>query len=114
MLSWAVRAAATLLPLSRASSLGPALREWSYTGRFFDLEARDGICELCGQQDLRYHFAIEHSGTASSLLVGPECIKRFEITGVDTTGQRPEADTRGTLVDRNRRGREEQGRKQEG
>src|SRR3546814_5002106 len=61
MSSWAERAAATLLPLSRASSLGPALREWSYTGRFFDLEARDGICELCGQQDLRYHFEIENS-----------------------------------------------------
>src|SRR3546814_10047183 len=95
MSSWAERAAATLLPLSRASSLGPALREWSYTGRFFDLEARDGICELCGQQDLRYHFEIENPGTASSLLVGSECIKRFEITGVDEQGQRLDADATG-------------------
>ncbi|KAA9013894.1 hypothetical protein F4U94_15520 [Sphingobium limneticum] len=112
MSSWAERAAATLLPLSRASSLGPALREWSYTGRFFDLEARDGICELCGQQDLRYHFEIENSGTASSLLVGSECIKRFEITGVDEQGQRLDADATGKLVDRHRRGLVEDARKQ--
>jgi len=112
MSGWAERAAATLLPLSRAITLGAALREWAYTGRFFDLEARDGTCELCGQQDLRYHFEIENPGTTSSLLVGSECIKRFEITGVDEQGQHLDADATGKLVDRHRRGLVEDARKQ--
>ena len=112
MSGWAARAAATLLPLSRATTLVAALREWSYTGRFFDLEARDGTCELCGQQDLRYHFEIENPGTTLSLLVGSECIKRFEITGIDEEGQRLDADATGKLVDRHRRGLVEDGRKQ--
>jgi hypothetical protein len=112
MSGWAERAAAALLPLSRASNLGAALREWSYTGRFFDLEERDGTCELCGQQDLRYHFEIENPCTTSSLLVGSECIKRFEITGIDEQGNRLNADATGKLVDRHRRGLVEDARKQ--
>src|SRR3546814_2986479 len=55
---------------------------------------------------------LENSGTASSLLVGPECIKRFEITGVDEQGQRLDADATGKLVDRHRRGLVEDARKQ--
>jgi len=109
---WAERAAATLLPLSRATRLGAALREWSYAGRFFDLEATDGTCELCGQQDLRYHFEIENEATDAALLVGSECIKRFEITGIDEQGRRLGADATGKLVDRHRRGLVEDARKQ--
>ena len=88
MSNWAERASASLLPLSRASTLGAALKEWTYTGRFFDLEAADGTCELCGQQELRYHFEIENGDTSASLLVGSECIKRFEIAGIDEQCQR--------------------------
>src|SRR3546814_7530356 len=55
---------------------------------------------------------LENSGTASSLLVGSECIKRFEITGVDEQGQRLDADATGKLVDRHRRGLVEDARKQ--
>lgn len=112
MSGWADRAAAALLPLSRTSTLGAALREWVYTGHFFDLEERDGTCQLCGQEDLRYHFEIRNAGTRSSLLVGSECIKRFEITGVDDQGQRLDADATGKLVDRHRRGLVEDARKQ--
>lgn len=112
MAGWAERAAATLLPLSQASNLAAALKEWSYTGRFFDLEATDGTCELCGQQDLRYHFEIENDDTDASLLVGSECIKRFEIAGIDEQGRRLDADETGKLVDRHRRGLVEDARKQ--
>src|SRR3546814_6929751 len=49
---------------------------------------------------------------SSSLLVGSECIKRFEITGVDEQGQRLDADATGKLVDRHRRGLVEDARKQ--
>src|SRR3546814_20297023 len=49
---------------------------------------------------------------SSDLLVGSECIKRFEITGVDEQGQRLDADATGKLVDRHRRGLVEDARKQ--
>jgi hypothetical protein len=112
MSSWTERASASLLPLSRASTLSAALKEWAYTGRFFDLEASDGTCELCGQQELRYHFEIENHGTAASLLVGSECIKRFEIAGIDEQGRRLDARDTGKLLDRHRRGLVEDARKQ--
>ena len=112
MSSWAERASASLLPLSDAKTLAAALKEWMYTGRFFDLEAADGTCELCGQQDLRYHFEIENERTAASLLVGSECIKRFEIAGIDEQGQRLDAQGTGRMVDRHRRGLVEDARKQ--
>src|SRR3546814_17433990 len=76
------------------------------------LEAADGTCELCGQQELRYHFEIENDETAGSLLVGSECIKRFEIAGIDEQGQRLDARDTGRLVDRHRRGLVEDARKQ--
>lgn len=112
MTSWAERASASLLPLSRVGTLAAALKEWAYTGRFFDLEATDGVCELCGQQELRYHFEIENDGTDTSLLVGSECIKRFEIGGMDERGQRLDAKDTGKLVDRHRRGLVADARKQ--
>jgi hypothetical protein len=111
MSNWAERAAAAIIPLSRASVLAAALKEWAYTGRFFDLEATDGTCELCGQEDLRYHFEIENEVTSSSLLVGSECIKRFDIGGIDERGQRIDAADTGKLVDRHRRGLVEDARK---
>lgn len=104
MTGWTERAASTLLPLSRASTLGAALREWSYTGRFFELEATEGTCELCGQQGLSYHFEIHNRDTAASLLVGSECIKRFAITGIDEDGRWLDSEATSKLVDRHRRG----------
>lgn len=111
MSGWAERAAAAILPLSRASTLAAALAEWAYTGRFFDLEATEGTCELCGQEDLRYHFEIENGVTAAALMVGSECIKRFDIGGIDERGHRIDAADTGKLVDRHRRGLVEDARK---
>lgn len=110
--SWAERASASLLPLSSARTLATALKEWMYTGHFFDLEATDGICELCGQQELRYHFEIENEETDASMLIGSECIKRFDIAGIDEQGRRLDAEATGKLVDRHRRGLVEDARKQ--
>lgn len=111
MIDWKDRASATLLPLSRGSTLAAALREWSYTGRFFDLEAPKGICELCGKKELRYQFDIENKGSSCSLLVGSECIKRFAITGLDEEGRPLDAAESGRAVDRHRRGLVEDARK---
>lgn len=111
MSGWAERAATAILPHSRAKTLVAALSEWAYTGRFFDSEATDGTCELCGQEDLRYHFEIENRETDASLLVGSECIKRFDIGGIDGQGRRIDSADTGRLVDKHRRGLVEDARK---
>ena len=46
------------------------------------------------------------------MLVGSECIKRFEIGGLDERGQRIGAEATGKLVDKHRRGLVEDARKQ--
>jgi len=112
MSNWAERASAALLPGSITPTLAAAIREWFYTGNFLDLETNDGVCELCGQQDLRYHFEIENRETQAYLMVGSECIKRFDIGGVDEMGNRLDSATTTKLVDRHRRGLVENARKQ--
>lgn len=109
--NWGERAAVNLIPLSFANSIGPAIAEWFYTGNFLDLEATDGVCELCNQLDLRYHFEIRNHLTHSKILVGSECIKRFDLTGVDDNGNWIDATETGRLVDRHRRGLVEDARK---
>jgi hypothetical protein len=111
MSGWEERAAASLLPLSRSSTFWVALREWRYTGWFFDVESTDGTCELCGQQDLRYHFEIANRDTGARLLVGSECIKRFDLTGLDEEGREIGAADTARLVDRHRRGLVEDARR---
>ncbi|HEX8443506.1 MAG TPA: hypothetical protein VF631_07650 [Allosphingosinicella sp.] len=112
MSGWEERAAASLLPLSRSPTFWVALREWRYTGRFFDLENTDGTCELCSQRDLRYHFEIADRGTRGELLVGSECIKRFDLSGLDEEGREIDAADTARLVDRHRRGLVEDARRQ--
>lgn len=112
MSNWAERAAAALLPRSVAPTLASAIHEWFYTGNFLELEATEGVCELCGQQGLSYHFEIENRETQADLMVGSECIKRFHIGGIDESGKRLDAASTGRLVDRHRRGLVEDARKQ--
>lgn len=102
-MSWVERASETLLPLSRAVTLSAALAEWRYTGRFTDLETPQETCQLCGQQDLRYQFEIENAFCGAALMVGSECIKRFNIGGLDEHGQPMDAARTARLVDRDRR-----------
>jgi hypothetical protein len=111
MSGWEERAAESLLALSTSSTFWVALREWRYTGRFFDLESTDGTCELCSQQDLRYHFEIANRGTGGQLLVGSECIKRFDLSGLDEEGREIGAADTARLVDRHRRGLVEDARR---
>lgn len=111
MSDWLQRAASSIIPLSQSKAVGPAMKEWFYTGRFYDLEELAGTCELCGQQDLRYHFEIANHFTSATLLVGSECIKRFDISGVDEHGRYLDAAKTGKLVDRHRRGLVEDARK---
>jgi hypothetical protein len=83
--------------------LRPALKEWYYTGYFYDYEAACEICQLCGKTELRFHFEIYNPLTTHALLVGSECIKRFEIETVDEAGRRVGAAEAARRVNRDRR-----------
>lgn len=87
-MSWTSRAAANLLPLSREQdNLAVALHEWRYTGDYNDLEEPIETCKLCDHPDIRYQFEIQNLHTAETLLVGSECINRFNIAATDEEGR---------------------------
>jgi hypothetical protein len=87
-MTWARRAAHNLLPLSREKhSLANALKEWFYTGDAYDLEVPEETCQLCDHPDIRYQFLIQNRCTDSELLVGSECINKFQILAVDASGR---------------------------
>lgn len=92
-MSWASRAAANLLPVSREQhDLARALKEWRYTGEFFDLDTPSADCELCDHPDIRYQFQIRNLFTGEPLLIGSECINRFGITATDEEGRTLDAE----------------------
>lgn len=69
----------SILPLSVAGTLPAAFGEWSFTENTVDHEQPIETCELCGQQDLRYHFEIANQYTDSTLWVGSHCILQFDV-----------------------------------
>ena len=86
-MNWARNAANNLLPLSREQrNFALALTEWHYTGNTYDLEEPVETCELCEHPDIRYQFEIANRHTHNTLLVGSECIHKFEIGALDETG----------------------------
>jgi hypothetical protein len=102
-MSWATRAAANLLPLSREQEkLAVALSEWRYTGDYNDLGAPVETCKLCDHPDIRYQFEIQNLHTAETLLVGSECINRFNIAATDEEGRTLDADGTRKKVARDR------------
>ena len=87
-MSWGSRAAKNLLPLSQEKQdLKKALKEWVYTGDCYDLGVSVSSCELCEHSGIRYQFEIINRWTSNQLLVGSECINKFEIAGLDESGQ---------------------------
>ena len=87
-MSWASRAAANLLPLSRERrDLAQALKEWRYAGNYHDLETPSADCELCDHPDIRYQFEIQNLLNDEALLIGSECINRFGIAATDEEGR---------------------------
>lgn len=103
-MTWAARAAANLLPLSREqANLAIALREWRYTGDFHDLETPAADCELCDHPDIRYQFEIRNLHTGEVLLIGSECINRFGIVATDEEGRALDAAATRKKVARDRR-----------
>jgi hypothetical protein len=85
---WAKRAAENLLPLSEdRDDLPVALKEWVYSGDMDDLEHERSSCGLCEHPDIRFEFEIVNRLNGNSLLVGSECIKKFEIPALDDQGR---------------------------
>jgi len=59
--------------------LPSAFDEWAFTENTVDHESPIETCELCGQQDLRYHFEIANGYTSATLWVGSHCILQFDV-----------------------------------
>ncbi|PNH97883.1 hypothetical protein [Vibrio diazotrophicus] len=79
MTSYPQRVAENVLPLSVSGELSEALKEWYFTERTEDHEVATESCELCDQEQLRYHFEIENKNTRKRLWVGSSCILRFNV-----------------------------------
>ncbi|QVQ28268.1 hypothetical protein [Achromobacter deleyi] len=80
MATYPQRVRDNILPLSVGSSLPEAFEEWSFTNRTHDHETATEICQLCNQEELRYHFEIKNSLTHHHLWVGSQCILKFNVS----------------------------------
>lgn len=87
MRSYPQRVRDNILPLSVGSTLPEAFEEWSFTERTEDHEEPVETCQLCEQEDLRYHFEIRNALTGKTLWVGSQCILKFGLS-VFESGQR--------------------------
>ncbi len=97
------RVANNVLPRSKEKrDLTRALSEWEYRGNTYDLEEPVADCELCDHPDIRFQFEISNQYTGEELLIGSECIKRFNIA-VMADGQRLDAHSASTKVNADRR-----------
>jgi hypothetical protein len=76
-----------ILPLSVGSTLPEAFEEWSFTDNTVDHEDTIETCQLCDQEELRYHFEIKNSLTHKYLWIGSQCILKFNLS-VFEQGQR--------------------------
>lgn len=79
MSTYPKRVAENILPLSVASNLPGAFKEWFFTENILDHELAEEECELCNQEQLRYHFEIKNRNTDNILWVGSSCILKFQV-----------------------------------
>lgn len=87
MQSYPQRVRDNILPLSIASTLPEAFEEWSFTDNTVNHIEPIETCQLCNQEELRYHFEIKNSLTKKILWVGSQCILKFNLS-VFEEGQR--------------------------
>jgi hypothetical protein len=69
----------SILPLSVGGTLPDAFEEWYFTENVVDHEQPMETCQLCGKEDLRYHFEIKNEFTDKKLWVGSHCILQFDV-----------------------------------
>jgi hypothetical protein len=80
MSSYPQRVRDNILPLSVGASLPEAFEEWSFTEHMIDCGEPIETCQLCEHEELRYHFEIKNALTRETLLVGSQCILKFNIS----------------------------------
>lgn len=83
MTTYPQRIANNILPLSLAGKLPEAFKEWYFTENVEDHEIAEEDCELCEQEQLRYHFEIKNRHTDHRLWVGSSCILKFQVQVFD-------------------------------
>jgi len=83
MYRYTQRVCDSILPLSIADTLPKAFEEWRFTEEVVDHEEPVEICQLCGQEQLRYHFGIENEFNRNTLWVGSHCILKFSLAVYD-------------------------------
>lgn len=83
MSSYPQRVSANILPRSVSQTLPEAFREWSFTDTVEDHEEAEEVCQLCDQEQLRYHFLIRNELTSHELWIGSRCILKFGISVYD-------------------------------
>ncbi|MGD1456951.1 hypothetical protein [Vibrio harveyi] len=74
---WLENSINTILDLSISLTFAAACAEWHFTGKVIDHEKAEAVCELCGKNELRYHYEIRNGFTDHELMVGSSCILRF-------------------------------------
>jgi hypothetical protein len=79
MSTYPQRVADNILPLSQAGTLPEAFKEWYFTGETEDHEQAIEECELCDQEQLRYHFKIANEYTHNHIWIGSQCILKFKV-----------------------------------
>lgn len=55
-----------------------AIKEWTFSGEVIEYDEAVYICDLCNNNNLIRHFKI-YNEIGNEMLVGSECIKKFEI-----------------------------------
>lgn len=79
MSTYPQRVSENILPLSVAATLPEAFGEWFFTENIEDHGSPEEDCELCDQEQLRYHFEIKNRLTNHKLWVGSSCILKFQV-----------------------------------
>lgn len=80
MATYPQRVRNNILPFSLGSTLPEAFEEWSFTDNTIDHEHATETCQLCDQEELRYHFEIKNAFTHRRLWVGSQCILKFNVS----------------------------------
>lgn len=78
--TYSQRVADNILPRSVDKRLPEAFKEWSFTGDVQDHDEAEETCELCDQEQLRYHFLIRNALNRNTLWIGSRCILKFGIS----------------------------------
>ncbi len=99
------RVASNILPVSvEQIDVKKALQEWEYHETHYDTGNASEICQLCDQEDIRYQFEITNKNNGNTLLIGSQCIKRYDdIAVVDQFGTALPKNLARKKVDRDRR-----------